>query len=258
MEIRQLRETEMEEALQLVWEVFCAFEAPVYSAQGVEEFRSFLQNREEMARQQFFGAWEGGRLIGVLATSGPHISLFFVRREWHRRGVGRALLHAMASAADYPEMTVHSSPLCGGGLPAVWVCAAWGAGGRKTGFAIRRWFAGIGRFDALPAGLPLRGQQPSPFPSAWGRRALHNRMEAAASTGQPFQKNRNGVQAGAYSLGRRLFCAMLSQRFFPSRPLAFAASPFFQRAFLRLPCKKAYLPRIFSEAFSPYSRLENL
>ena len=49
MEIRQLRETEMEEALQLVWEVFCAFEAPVYSAQGVEEFRSFLQNREEMA-----------------------------------------------------------------------------------------------------------------------------------------------------------------------------------------------------------------
>ena len=43
-------------------------------------------------------------------TSGPHISLFFVRREWHRRGVGRALLHAMASAADYPEMTVHSSP----------------------------------------------------------------------------------------------------------------------------------------------------
>lgn len=177
MEIRQLRETEMEEALQLVWEVFCAFEAPVYSAQGVEEFRSFLQNREEMARQQFFGAWEGGRLIGVLATSGPHISLFFVRREWHRRGVGRA---------------------------------------------------------------------------------LHNRMEAAASTGQPFQKNRNGVQAGAYSLGRRLFCAMLSQRFFPSRPLAFAASPFFQRAFLRLPCKKAYLPRIFSEAFSPYSRLENL
>ena len=93
MEIRQLRETEMEEALQLVWEVFCAFEAPVYSTQGVEEFRSFLQNREEMARQQFFGAWEGGRLIGVLATSGPHISLFFVRREWHRRGVGRALLH---------------------------------------------------------------------------------------------------------------------------------------------------------------------
>ena len=31
MEIRQLRETEMEEALQLVWELFCAFEAPVYS-----------------------------------------------------------------------------------------------------------------------------------------------------------------------------------------------------------------------------------
>ena len=40
MEIRQLRETEMEEALQLVWEVFCAFEAPVYSAQGVEDSRS--------------------------------------------------------------------------------------------------------------------------------------------------------------------------------------------------------------------------
>lgn len=110
MEIQKLRGTEMEEALQLVWEGFCTFEAPVFPAQGVEGFRSFLQNREEMARQQFLGAWEGGLLVGVLAARGPHISLFFVRREWHRRGVGRALLHAMAAGISYAEATVHSSP----------------------------------------------------------------------------------------------------------------------------------------------------
>ena len=255
MEIRQLRETEMEEALQLVWEVFCAFEAPVYSAQGVEEFRSFLQNREEMARQQFFGAWEGGRLIGVLATSGPHISLCAPGVAPARRGKGAAARDGIRRRLSGDDGAF--LPLCGGGLPAVWVCAAWGrAGGKRDSL----YADGLQALDVLtrcPQGRPC-GQQPSPFPSAWGRRALHNRMEAAASTGQPFQKNRNGVQAGAYSLGRRLFCAMLSQRFFPSRPLAFAASPLSQRAFLRLPCKKAYLPRTFSEAFSPYSRLENL
>ena len=41
MEIRLLRNAETQEAVRLIWEVFSEFEAPVYSAQGVEEFRMF-------------------------------------------------------------------------------------------------------------------------------------------------------------------------------------------------------------------------
>ena len=109
MEIRQLRETEMEAALQLVWEVSVrlkrrstprrAWRIPVVSSKPGGDGPATVLWR--------LGGRPAYRRAG---HERPHISLFFVRREWHRRGVGRALLHAMASAADYPEMTVHSSP----------------------------------------------------------------------------------------------------------------------------------------------------
>ena len=79
MEIRLLRNAETQEAVRLIWEVFSEFEAPVYSAQGVEEFRMFLQNRVEMNALRMYGAWADGQLTGVLDMRGAHIALFFVR-----------------------------------------------------------------------------------------------------------------------------------------------------------------------------------
>lgn len=110
MEIRELREPETEEALVLVWEVFSEFEAPVYSTDGVEAFRRFLHSRKELARLRFLGAWDGAALIGVIAARGDHISLFFVRKEWHRRDVGRALFQALCAAAACGEWTVNAAP----------------------------------------------------------------------------------------------------------------------------------------------------
>jgi hypothetical protein len=41
--IRRIEAEEIAPALALVWRVFCAFEAPDYSTEGVEEFRSFIR-----------------------------------------------------------------------------------------------------------------------------------------------------------------------------------------------------------------------
>ena len=39
MEIRNIKNTEMKEALDLVWRVFLEFEAPDYTEEGIKEFR---------------------------------------------------------------------------------------------------------------------------------------------------------------------------------------------------------------------------
>lgn len=99
----------------MVWEVFCRFEAPEYSEEGVAEFRSFLNNEEEIGKLDFYGAFDKvSDIVGVLAMRKPsHISLFFVKSEYHRQGIGRQLFEKMLS--DYQlqgigMFTVNSSP----------------------------------------------------------------------------------------------------------------------------------------------------
>ena len=48
MEIRKLCPEEWGAAAALVWQVFQRFEAPEYPPQGVEAFRSFLEDRQGM------------------------------------------------------------------------------------------------------------------------------------------------------------------------------------------------------------------
>ena len=99
------------EALSLIWEVFSQFEAPVYPEEGIREFRSTLENRERLRAMRFYGAFENGELVGVLAMRKPqHISFFFVRADRHRRGIGRRLLEAMKADYAIQEFTVNSAP----------------------------------------------------------------------------------------------------------------------------------------------------
>ena len=64
----------------------------------------------------FFGAFDGGRLIGVIAMrSGFHISLLFVERQYQRKGVATRLVRRGAAYCleQNPELrriTVNSSP----------------------------------------------------------------------------------------------------------------------------------------------------
>ena len=110
-QIRRLRTDEIQAALNLMWEVFLQFEAPEYPDEGVRTFRANLDDKDKTSRLRFWGAFDGETLIGTICVREPqHIGGFFVRGEYHRQGIGRALFEAMKGEFAKQEYTVNSSP----------------------------------------------------------------------------------------------------------------------------------------------------
>ena len=112
MEIRSLHANEREAALALIWETFLRFEAPDYVPEGVRAFRAFIDAPEQIDALEFFGAFQEGELLGVLATSErrKHICCFFVAAAHQRRGIGRKLWEHLLANSKNDLFTVHSSP----------------------------------------------------------------------------------------------------------------------------------------------------
>ena len=109
--VKCLSPDELPEAVALVWEVFSEFEAPEYSKEGVRAFRAALDDGERNRAMAFYGAFSAAELIGVLAVRKPqHIGYFFVKAEYQRKGVGRALFETMCLDSERKEFTVNSSP----------------------------------------------------------------------------------------------------------------------------------------------------
>ncbi|MCR2033559.1 GNAT family N-acetyltransferase [Anaerofustis stercorihominis] len=109
MEIRSIKESELLSALDLVWKVFLKYEAPSYSKEGIEEFKSFLRNKEEISRLKIYGYFEDKDVIGVIAIRENHICLFFVDDKYHRKGIGRKLFNYVRCIVS-EDITVNSSP----------------------------------------------------------------------------------------------------------------------------------------------------
>ena len=110
MEIRKLQNSEIAEALDLVWKVFSEFDAPDYPQQGIEEFQNFIHDETEIKKLHISGAINGGSIIGVLAMRADHISLLFVDKYYHKQGVGKALFQYILKQAQGESITVNSSP----------------------------------------------------------------------------------------------------------------------------------------------------
>lgn len=120
MEIRILNQQEILPALHLVWEVFAEETAPRYTPEGVAEFQKFIKYENLLPMLQsggiiFFGAYEGPELTGTLALmSDGHIALFFVRKNWQRKGIGRMLFQSAynfaAQRLGVRKLTVNSAP----------------------------------------------------------------------------------------------------------------------------------------------------
>lgn len=120
MEIRILNQQEILPALHLVWEVFAEDIAPQYTPEGVAEFQNFIKYEHLLPMIQnggitFFGACEGSELCGTLALmSDGHMALFFVRKAWQRKGIGRMLFQAAynfcAQRLGVRKITVRSAP----------------------------------------------------------------------------------------------------------------------------------------------------
>ena len=120
MIVRQLGQEEILPALHLIWEVFAEDTAPGYTPQGVVEFQKFIKYENIMQYVSkrdmvFFGAFEAGELLGASAvrTTG-HICLFFVKKKYQRKGIGRMLFHAMCQHCTQvlavTRITVNAAP----------------------------------------------------------------------------------------------------------------------------------------------------
>lgn len=117
--VKKLSDTEdIEKALALAEEVFMEFDAPHFPKKGIKSFKSFLwgeQITEMLAdgSMTVWGCFSEGRLAGMLALrESCHISLAFVRGDFHRQGIGRMLYAEAvkyASARDVKKITVNAS-----------------------------------------------------------------------------------------------------------------------------------------------------
>lgn len=96
---------ELQAALTLAENVFMQFEAPVFTKRGTESFLSFLWGKRirEMFESGSFAVWTcrcGNELAGMIALRDcEHISLAFVRSDFHRQGIGRMLYAAAKDEA---------------------------------------------------------------------------------------------------------------------------------------------------------------
>lgn len=125
--IRKVTSDEISSAMKLALEVFMEFEAPDYGPEGTETFkRDIVENPEylEKAKQglcPIWGAFDGERLVAIMGmrSNKTHINLVFTRKEYHRRGIARAIFDRLISDLltenpNLKEITLNSSPY---GLP---------------------------------------------------------------------------------------------------------------------------------------------
>ncbi len=108
--IHELSNDEITIALELTWEVFMEFEAPDYSQEGINEFRSFLDDQDAMKKLRFWGALNLNKMVGILAMRQDHICLLFVRKEFHRQGIAKKLFRHLLYQIKSETITVNSSP----------------------------------------------------------------------------------------------------------------------------------------------------
>ena len=112
MVIREITEEEMKEALKLVWEVFLEFESPDYTEEGINEFKSSIDDKAWVKERDFYGYFDdNNKILGVIATKDlNHIALFFVDGKYHRQGIVKKLYEKAKTINKDNFFTVNSSP----------------------------------------------------------------------------------------------------------------------------------------------------
>ena len=95
--IGKLKKEEVDFYSDMISAVFDEFVGIRYSEQGKTTFKDFITSRNISKRltdknNQFITAKCNDEIIGILETkNNSHISLFFVRKEYHGKGIGKLL-----------------------------------------------------------------------------------------------------------------------------------------------------------------------
>ena len=114
--MRKLTAGEIPAALELAWKTFSEYESPDYTPEGTEEFRKCLHDNDYLAGIEYYGAFDGEKLIGEIGIRPDrmHICFFFVDGSYHRRGIGTSLFRYLRKIYPHDTITLNSSPY---GLP---------------------------------------------------------------------------------------------------------------------------------------------
>lgn len=109
--IRKLDKTEYQQAANLSLEVYLQCGTEDFDNEGLASFKSFIFSDQLMNELTIYGAYEKDELIGIMGTKnlGKHISLFFIKKRFHRKGVGRLLFNYALQDCPIEETTVNSS-----------------------------------------------------------------------------------------------------------------------------------------------------
>lgn len=108
------------EVVGLVLHVFSTCVAPLFSCEGVEEFKKYVNEASLSERFQSGNpvilARCDDKTIGVIEIrDNSHIALLFVKQAFHNKGVARQLLHQAIDVCskrnpDLQKITVNASP----------------------------------------------------------------------------------------------------------------------------------------------------
>ena len=111
MEIRKVKKEELKDTMDLAWNVFLKFEAPDYSEEGIEEFRSSIYDLEFVSKLEIYGAFEEDKIIGMIATRDMnHIAMYFVDEKYQGQGIGRKLYDTVCEVNTDNFFTANASP----------------------------------------------------------------------------------------------------------------------------------------------------
>lgn len=108
-EIRWARAEDWAPAMKMIWKTFMKFEGNVYTQEGIQNFWDFIS--DDMLYQAFLKgnyqmmvAVDQDRIIGAGSVRNRnHLSLLFVDEEYHRRGIGAALLNRLCEYLKVEE-----------------------------------------------------------------------------------------------------------------------------------------------------------
>ena len=119
-QIRSAYRNEWQDAMALAWRTFLRFEADVYTPEGVRNFENFITDSTlhrmfVMGTYQLFVALHQDKIVGMITLrDSSHISLLFVDEEYHRQGIGRALVKYLTeyllTEVGADRVTVNASP----------------------------------------------------------------------------------------------------------------------------------------------------
>lgn len=119
-EIRMAYADDWDEAMGLAWKTFLQFEADDYEPEGIRSFEDFITDNTLhrmfiIGAYQMFVALKDGKLIGMITVrNNSHISLLFVDKEYHKKGVGKGLMSRLCeylkAELGVEKVTVNASP----------------------------------------------------------------------------------------------------------------------------------------------------